>query len=470
MGRSLAAYAVDLLLAGAGFGVLLTIGLTPRRPLQALGAIGLAYMVGAAVVPLVLTVLLVLGVPFTFLTFILIVIACVLPGAWRLARATPRQRPKPVGRRAWPPETWVIVAFVLAFGTFCVVGFLNAVHAPLVEWDAWTIWMRKARVLTEHDSLWHSYFTNPVVGHPHRDYPLQLPIWEALHGRAQGEMDPNHVLGYIWLWEVGFIWATAYLAHVYGRVRPIVWAPVLLLVATAPGVIGQLTGDADLPMAFFACVGVAAMAFWLRDGDRRLLGLAAILLAAAANTKNEGAASVVAVLVVASVIVLVRRLDWRAYVTAAVGVIAVGVLPWRLWLSAHGIEAEIQVGTGLKPGYLIHHFDRLGPTITAINDQLADPARWAYLVPIAAVLVAFALFSGLGRRVAAYYLAVFVLVWAVFVWNYWISPIELEWYLATSVFRIVSVPIFICVAAILHLSGIFVGALDGSGRSSPAGD
>jgi hypothetical protein len=342
----------------------------------------------------------------------------------------------------------------------------------LTEWDGWTIWMRKGRVLTEHDNLFHGYWTNPVYDISHRDYPLQMSIWEALHGRAAGELDTAHVLGYIWLTVVGFIWAAAYLMHAFAKVRPLLWAPVLLLVATAPAVLEQVTGDADLLLASFACLAVATMALWLRGGDRGLLVLAAIFLAAAGNTKNEGTVFVVAALVVAFAIVLVRRLDWRAFVVAAIGTVAVGIAPWHLWISAHGIEPEIQISQGLKPGYLWDRIDRLGPAIDAINGQLADQSRWAYLVPIAAVLVVFALFSGLGRRVAAYYLGVFVLVWAVFVWNYWISPIEIDWYLATSVTRVVSVPIFICVAAILHLGGIFIGEIGEARerrRTSPAG-
>jgi hypothetical protein len=460
MGNALAAYVTDVLLVGAGFGLLLALGLTPRGPLRAVGAIGLAYMVGVAAVPLALTVLLVVGIPVTFLTFAIVVIICALAGAWRFARSTPGPRPARVPWRSWRPDTWVIVAFVAVFGAVCVVGFLAAIHAPLFEWDAWSIWERKARMLTEHDNLWHPFFSNATIAHPHLDYPLQLPIWEALHGRAAGELNPNHVLGWIWLLEVAFIWGAAYLVHVYGRVRPVVWAPVLLLVAVAPGVLTQLNGDADLPMAFLACLGVASMGFWLKDGDRSILALAAIFLAATANTKNEGTAAVIAVLVVAFVITLVRKLDWRSYVTAAVGVVLVGVVPWHLWISAHSIEPEIQISTGLKPGYLIEHFDRVGPAISALNNQLSDPERWVYLVPIAALLVAFSLVSGLGRRVAAFYLGAFALVWAIFVWNYWISPIELSWYLETSDTRVVSVPIFICIAAILHLAGIYVGELE----------
>jgi hypothetical protein len=475
MRADFAPYGVDVLLAVAGFGVLLALGLRPRSVPATVGAIGLAYMVGLALIPVLLTVLLVIGIPFGIVTFLLLVIACLAAGGWRVYRSgPPPPRNDPPARRSWrewrswPADTWVIAAFVVVFAAFALIGMLDFARSPLIEWDGWTIWMRKARVLTEHGSLWHGYWTNPVYDISHRDYPLQISIFEALHGRAAGELDSAHVLGYLWLTVVGFVWAAAYLMHAFGKVRPLVWAPVLLLVATAPAVLEQVTGDADLLMAFFACLGAAAMAFWLRDGDRRLLALAAIFLAATANTKNEGAAFVVALLVVAFVIVLVRRLDWRSYVAAGIGVVAFGIAPWRLWISAHGIEPEIQIGQGLHPGYLWDRIDRLGPTIDAINGQLADQSRWAYVLPIAAVLVAFALFSGLGRRVAAYYLGTFVLVWAVFVWNYWISPIELSWYLATSVTRVVSVPIFICVAAVLHLSGIFVGALDGAGRGSPS--
>jgi hypothetical protein len=46
-----------------------------------------------------------------------------------------------------------------------------------------------------------------------------------------------------------------------------------------------------------------------------------------------------------------------------------------------------------------------------------------------------------------------------FVWSYWISPHNLAWHLATSVDRVVSIPMFICIAALLHLSGMLVGSL-----------
>jgi hypothetical protein len=64
----LAPFAVDLLLALAGLGVLLALRLVPRRPSAKAAARGLAYLTGAAVVPKVLIAGLAIGVPLTLTT------------------------------------------------------------------------------------------------------------------------------------------------------------------------------------------------------------------------------------------------------------------------------------------------------------------------------------------------------------------------------------------------------------------
>jgi hypothetical protein len=464
MRGEVASFGADFLLLCAGFGVLFAIGIRPRGALSTFGAVGLAYLTGCAVVPLALTLTLVMGIPFTVPVFLLVVLACIAVGVWRtrgdLGRRSDR-RPRSELRswRSWSIDTWVIAAFVIAFTGFAVIGLLNALESPMTEGDAWTIWVRKAQILTEHDSLWLPFFKNSVYSFAHLDYPLQIPIFEAIHSRAAGSFDTQALLGHLWLLLIAFIWAAAYVVHVYGRVRPIVWAPVLLLVATAPAIWQQSSGDADLPMAMFACIGVVASGIWLRTGDKRALALGAVMLAAAANTKNEGTATVMGAIITLGVIVLARKLDRRAFAFAAGYVVVFGVLPWRLWLSHQGIKGDVPVGKSLNPGYLIERFDRVWPTVKAIALQLADQGRWAYIVPLAAVFIVAALVSNLGRRIAAFYLGVFALSWAGFVATYWISANELSWYLETSVSRIVTVLVLICAAAVLHLSGIFLDAL-----------
>lgn len=464
MHADLASFGVDAMLAFAGLWLLIGIGLVPLRGVSVLAALGLAYMTGAALVPVLLVALLVIGVPVTLVTFFIVVLACVVGGgfaarnspvavtqdstAWRWLRSW----------RSWPAETWVMVVFVALFGAYSVIGMLGVYESPLGGWDSWSIWARKAQVLTLHDSLFHGFFMNESYSFAHLDYPLAYPVWESLHFRAAGAFDIQNVLRHVWLLLVGSIWALAYLLR--GRVRPVVWAPVLMLAVLAPGVSGQLRdGYADVPMALFACLGVVALGMWLEREEAGLLPLAAIMLAATANMKNEGLAATLAVLIVGGAVVAARKLNVKAYAAAA-GAVVVALLPWRIWLAAHGIEGDMPVAKGLNPGYLLDRIDRVGPAIAAINGQFADPERWLYILPLAALVVVASLLSGVARRVAAFYLGCFLLVWAAFVWSYWISPHDLEWHLSTSVDRVVSIPMLVCLAAVLHLSGLLLATLD----------
>ncbi|HEU5142124.1 MAG TPA: hypothetical protein VFU04_03090 [Solirubrobacterales bacterium] len=473
MRAEVAPFAVDLLLALAGLGILLAIGLVPRRPSGVLAALGLAYLTGASVVPVVLIALVVIGVPFTLEAFGVVVLLCIGAGALRW-RAGPEERiasreawwRKPW--RSWSVDAWAAGAFIALFGVFAVVGMLSAFEMPLTVWDAWSIWARKAQMLTEHDSLISGFWSSSSYSWTHLDYPILYPVWEALHFRAAGEFDSQAILRHVWLFLVAFVWAVAFLMR--GRVRPVVWAPLLLLAAAAPGVWQQLlTGYADVPMAIFACLGAMSLALWLSDGDGRFIALATIMLAAAANAKNEGLMVVVALLLVAGAISVVRRFRLPELLIAS-GVVVLSILPWRAWTSVQGIEGDLPISKGITdPGYMIDRIDRVWPAIESIGNQLADQAQWLQLLPLAALVVAVSLISAVGRRVAIFYLAAFAVVWAGLVWSYWISPNPLDWHLGTSANRIVSVLVLICLAAVVHLSGLLLDAL-GQRRDDAASD
>jgi hypothetical protein len=470
MRADVAPFAVDLLLALAGLGVLFAIGLVPRGPTMVLAALGLGYLTGSAIVPLALTVLLVVGIPFTLTTFAVVVAACIGAGLLRLWLRPPDRSPRsgvPIWRRSWRSWTidaWVVGIFVVLFGAFALVGMATAWKLPIVEWDAWSIWARKAQMLTGHDTLVTNFFASPSYSWIHLDYPIQFPLWEALHSRAGGSFQMQDVLRHVWLLLVAFVGALAYLLR--DQVKPLIWAPILLLFAAAPGAWQQLlTGYADLPMAMFVCLGAISLALWLSEGDGRALALAAVMLAAAANTKNEGLMAAVALLLVAWVATLAMGLRLKPFLVAA-GAVGVSVVPWHLWLSAHDIKTEISVSKGLDPSFLFDRFDRVGPTLEGISRELGDPARWLYILPLAALVVVTCLVSGIGRRVAGFYLAGFALLAAGFIWSYLASPNSIEWLLATSVNRTVTALILICLAALVHLSGLLFARLVGDPKSS----
>jgi hypothetical protein len=462
MRAELAPFAVDVLLALAGLGILLGIGLVPRRPATMLAALGLAYLTGTAVVSVALIALLTIGVPFTLWTFFVVVFACAGIGAWAWRRrppdpTSPDRRWWRLPWRSWPADVWIVGAFVLLFGAFAAVGMASASKMPLGAWDAWSIWARKAQMLSGHDSLVGEFWTSSSYSWVHLDYPLLHPVWEALHFRAAGSFETQALLRHVWLLLPAFVWAVAFLLR--EQVRPLVWAPLLLLVAAAPGVWRQLlTGYADVPLAIFACLGAIALALWLVHQKGGQLALAAIMLAAAVNTKNEGLLVAVALLLVAYAIALAQGLRLRPLLLAVAAVVA-AILPWRIWTAVQGIEGDMPVGKGLTPGFLLDRTDRVWPAIDALGHQLGDPDRWLYLLPLATLVIAASLISGVGRRVAGFYLASMLLICAGLVWSYWISPNPIDWHLDTSVNRVASLPVFVCVAAVVHLSGLLLSTL-----------
>lgn len=464
MRAELAPFALDLLLGLGGLGILVAMRVVPWRASSMAAAFGLAYLTGAAVVPLALTVLLTLGVPFTLETFGAVTLACIGLGVL-LGRARAGDRPPAPAAwwrrpwRSWSADVWVVAVFILAFGAFAVVGLATAFHLPLLGWDAWGFWTRKAQMLTWHDSLFPEFFAGSSYAFIHPDYPLQLPVFEALHFRAAGSIDTQTVIRHLWLLLAAFVWGAAYLLR--DRVRPVVWAPLLLLAALAPGVWQQLlTGFADVPMAIFAGLGAISLALWLSQGAGGFLALAAVMLAAAANTKDEGLMVAVALLLVAGIVGLVRGLRLRGLLLACGGVL-VAVLPWRVWTAAHGIKTDLPVSKGLTdPGYMLDRIDRVWPSIRALGHEMADQSRWLYLLPLATLVVVAALVSGTGRRVAAFYMASFAVVSAGFIWSYWLSPYPIEWHLENSAGRVISALMFICIAAVVHVSGLLLNALD----------
>lgn len=503
----LPSFCVDALLLIAGIGLLAGFGLLPRSPLRMLAAGGLAFMTGTAAVLMLMIALLTVGVPFGLLTIALlsivvagagVVIALVRDGrrqGRRIARPSleallgPRPDPpadsrrrRVEGERSAPGRTgpralagrlsadgWVIAVFVAIFGTFALVGLAKAAVTPLIAWDAWTMWMRKAAVLYHYGALRPEFFAGEVYRFTSPDYPLLMPLWEAIHFRAFGGIDSVAIHVQFWVLLIAFVWAAAFLAH---RVtRPAIWAPVLLLAAAAPGVWGQmLTVYADVPMALFLSLGVLALGIWLarrRPGD---LALAALLLAAAASTKNEGLMAAVAALAVAAAVVAFERCGTARAALRPLGLAVVGflvlVVPWRIWVAANGVEGAIPVAQGLNPVYLAERTGRVPSAVAGLVDALDDQTAWTYVLPLGVAVVLAALIAGAARRVALFYLGSMALISALIVWAYWIAPTELGWHIGTSVGRVSTTVVFVALAGLLHLAG----ELEAFGRESPAAE
>jgi hypothetical protein len=445
----------------AGAGVLAGLALPLRAPQAWLAALGLAYVTGVAATMLVLEVLLVIGVPFGLPLFAAVTIGIAGAG-WSVAILRRRRegsdhrlvvsRPR-IHLRRPTPDAVVVILFVLAVGVFGAVGLDASASEPLDQWDAWSIWTRKAIMLVHTDSLVGAFWSGPAYEFMHQDYPLVVPLLEATFFRAGAAIDTQAVHVQLWILLVGFVWAAAWVAS---RVtRPLVWSPVLLLVLLAPGVhSGMLSGYADIAMALFLGLGVLLLGVWVEQRCSWQLWLGALLLGAAANVKNEGVLGAVAALLCLTVVLAVSERARLGRVAGAWALFVATVLPWRIWMAANDVAGDLPLGKGLRPSYLADRTERVWPSVKALEAQLSDLGNWLYLAPLGIALAIAAIVVGTRRDVAAFYLATGVTVFAGLTWAYWISPNDLAWHIGASANRVVAAVVLVAAAGSLHLGGI----------------
>ena len=438
----------------AGLGLLRLAGVVRAATLlRWLAAAGLAYLAGVIVVVLVCIVLLVLGVPLSFPLALAISAVLALPFLLELRPGLARSGPA-VRRPDLTGEQWVAALVIASMAIVGVIGVLTLGVKAVDSYDAWNLWTRKALLLVHDAHLPVEVFSGRAYLNTHPDYPMLLPVLEALHIRSTGKVDPWNVHTALWLLLVGFAWAMGFLAS---RVtRPAVWA---LLPASAALVSTRdlLSGYADAPLAYFLALAALALALWLESGRRSDLFVAALFVAGAAAMKNEGLlGAMLALAVTLAVLLLGRRRDALVpFAVATAGVLAVAVAPWRLWLAAHDLKGDISPSKGLDPSFLFsaERWDRVWPSIEALHGELVNRFSAALFVPLALALIVVRLRGSNRSPVAGFYLALGVLYAASLVWAYWISPLDLQFHLDKSVSRIYIGVAFIAVAAGVHLIG-----------------
>lgn len=445
------------LFLAAGGGVLHGIRPFRRSPLQWLSAAGLAYLVGVSVVLLIAIALMTAGVSMSLPGFTALALAVAATG---FAVGILRLRDAPAGIAASAARAYrgdrtdriVIVALTVGFAAFALTMLIQFTSVPWFDWDGWAIWMAKAKALFYFNGLDPRFFAGSSYTYTHQDYPVLLPTLEMLHFRAIGRVDRQSVHVQFWIILVAFPWALGYLASRAGR--PAVWAPIVFGAVTAPAVYTVIVaGLADVPVAIWVTCGVLAMGLWIEGGRREDLAVAIILLAAAANIKNEGLLAAVVVMAMAAIVLVTERPRRRLLeLGAGVAVFVVAIAPWQLWAASHHVPKDVKPGDGLNPAYLVSHFDRFMPAVHELLNQITNQDRWNYFVPLAIAAAAAAFLIRRASRPAAFYLLSGVGFFFALVWAYWAAPYDEATYLSQSAFRVVGGLTGISMAALAHLA------------------
>lgn len=451
---------LHLAFLSAGAGVLKLAAVPGPAGLGLVGMAGLAYLCGVAVVGTVTTVFVTVGIPFNLRVVLGIALVLSLPIIQPLARHTMAMRiqggarlgidlppPRPRSReRVAVAVVWSAAGLALAFG-------LLLVHTrPLGDWDAWAIWTLKAEFLVGNDSLPTEVFTSQTYRFSHPDYPILLPLLEAMHLRAIGRVNSSEIHVVMWLLLAAWLGGMAHLTR--GVLRSAFAVPLLLAGATL--LVPQLlSAYADAPVAMFLSVGALALGRWLMTSSRPDLVLAIILLGGAAGLKNEGILGACALLVAAAAALGFARENrphLRRLILAGGVMVLLAILPWRLWLFSHHVAGDFRISDALNPVFLFERVDRLWPALQGLTSTLGRVASAAVFVPLAIALMICV--RGPHWKLVRFYATASAIYLGALLWVYWISPYEINWHISTSVTRVYLGLAMICFVAVVHLSGV----------------
>jgi hypothetical protein len=395
-----------MLVLGVGLLPLLRLAGTRR---EVLARLPLAYAVGLAATGILAADLAVMGLPVGWTVLAVLAAVSAAAGLRRLPRGASRLSGT---RMLFSLPAYLVLCLTAAFAI--PAARLLAV-IPLVSIDGWAIWGTRAHALYVFGHPIAPVFTDPI--YQALQHPLLLPALEALDFRAMrtydGALVQLQLLGF-GIALVGGAWGL-----LRERVPALLLAATLLAMVTAPTFFHQLpTNYADIPLASFVSLGVAALAVWIRSDAPGLLPAATLFLGAGALTKNEGELFALTAFTAAAIVVPRARLGPLAL--GALVIVAVD-LPWRIWVWTHNVTiAEYSLANLFSPSYLNDHRSRVGPSALELWRQLWRLESWSFVVPLILLGIAGAL---LTRRIR---LALFGAMWlslsfAGLVAIYWVS-------------------------------------------------
>jgi hypothetical protein len=436
--------ALGLLLLNAGYAatgaaVLAGVGLV-RSGRSLVLHLGLALVVGWALVGSAAATLLALGLGATVLETAVVAAVIIAAGVALARRVTPRPASFVGAAPGW--QTWLAVAGASVLLLVLAALLRRASYAQPVIWDSWAFWLPKAESIFYFDGI----DTGPggFLAMANPDYPVFAPATEALTYRIMGGVDNGVLAVQHWVLAAAFF---AGVAVVLGRRVPawVLW-PGLAMAAVMPGFDRYIASSlGDEPLALQLALAGVCGAIWLTNRETAFGALAGVFLVAATLTKNEGFLDALLLALLLAAATRFRR--WVAPVAIAAACV-VAVLPWKLWLRSQDVPVNPAYDPGdlLRPGYLAGRLDRLSTALLDVPPYFFDWDAWLLTLPLA-----IALGLALLRRRPGLSLLVIGSVAVVIAGNltvYWVSTLPVSWYIRTSADRTSFAPVLLCAVLI----------------------
>jgi hypothetical protein len=348
-------------------------------------------------------------------------------------RVTPRW-PGDLKRNAFGVHLlWYLLPAILV-GYAGVTAVRIATSTPLIEWDAWMIWLYKAKIIAAEKLIPPPWVFSSPSGFGHPRYPLLWPMLAAGAFGITGTAD-DHLARIVpvFLWMGWGLMTYSALRWKLPRLPAVILASLQL---SLPAVIQYMTdGDADVMLAVFYG-GMICLIIRLGDETRwSVLTSAALLAAAAAFTKNEGIPLACFGAAMVLVMAAPKGLGRAALMSGAfLGLIAILLAPWYVWSRQFKPMDEDYPSrlSALTHGENLARLAAIVPALgrEALNFRDGGPL-WLLLLIVPAIA-----WRALHCRHIQALWALLAAHFLLYAFVYVITPFDLNWLLANSLNRL----------------------------------
>ncbi len=330
-------------------------------------------------------------------------------------------RQPPNREEARTGTNWIAIALLTAILIPSGIRVVQMAWAnPNGQWDAWAIWNKHAKFLAASDN-WRDA-ASPLMGATHPEYPMLLPSVVARVWLMSG--DTANVVPLV----VGLLFFAALLGLFISTVailRGTVAAALggIILLSLQPLLYWAASQYADVPLA---CLMTATLAL-IFVGSRNALLWAGFCAGMAAWTKQEGGPFAAAVIL--AFLAWQPRRWWRLLAGAAPLLLL--TVWFTLWIAPPGTFTPRPFAAELS---VLSDPNRYAIIGRAVVDHL--PGYPLILVALLAVTLRI---ESDRRRAAAVWTAAttLVLMLASYLTAYLVTPLDLNWHIATSMDRLI---------------------------------
>ena len=356
---------------------------------------------------------------------------------WRTWRSQPASASH--GREYWGA---ILAAALIVILTLAIYA------APLMQWDARSIWFFHGKVIFFDGGLKPSpFWSNHAYDWSHKDYPDLIPMLSARAAAFAGVWNEYAPKGALVPMAAASILALLALAR---------GPAFVFLILTSIATLGPSLWDGYMDGWLALCGTIAALgiAVWAETGERAALALAAAALGVALCLKNEGQLLALVILP-ALVAAVAKRHNLRLMDLAMLAAAA----PFVLWL---GVKANLGVHGYLESAGVAHRALAVATDLPELTYRLSflaeNAAQNTHLFAALAAYLAVGLCVGFPRSSLLFGLSAALYAGGLIV-VYLGTPLEFAWQVRTSLDRAVMTPTLLFLGGLSTMIPDIISAL-----------